>query len=31
MMGMRQALFHGKPNPVPAPKKKAIKQYRIVH
>jgi hypothetical protein len=29
-IAMRQALAHGGPNPTPAPRKKAVKKYRLV-
>jgi hypothetical protein len=29
-IAMRQALAHGPPNPTPAPRKKAVKKYKLV-
>jgi hypothetical protein len=29
-IAMRQALAHGRPKPAPAPRKKAVKKYKLV-
>jgi hypothetical protein len=29
-LAMRQALAHGRPKPTPAPRKKAVKKYKVI-